>query len=189
MTLHNCIFYPSLGSFWHFTVLHRLIRGLFASPPWVAGLRNKIPACWVENIQIFLRSRQRMSRGVGAVRLKMGLSFRTRSLNPRKQSGRLWASWDIAWVSVLHPSAPSFLSPLALSPPCVPPFISRWAFYIPMHACISAFLKWGDLRTPFSFHSSERASRVTLTFAKLEQRLDQSSIDFVSHIYSEYSPF
>lgn len=87
MTLFcDCISHPPLGSIWHSTVLHGLIRGLFASPPWVAGLRNKIPARWVENIQIFFRSRQRMSKGVGAVRLKMGLSFRTRSLNPRKHS-------------------------------------------------------------------------------------------------------
>lgn len=189
-TLCNCISHPSLGSFWHFTVLHRLIRGLFASSPWVAGLRNKIPACWVENIQIFLRSRQRMSRGVGAARLKMGLSFRTRSLNSRKHGLGGCEPLGILreWAYCIHLPHHSFPPQLYLHP-CLPPFISRWAFYSPLHACISAFLKWGDLRTPFSFHSSKRASRVTLTFAKLEQRLDQSSIDFVSHIYSEYSPF
>lgn len=88
-----------------------------APPPWVAGLRNKIPACWVENIQIFFYPRQRMSRGVGAVRLKMGLSFKdTLTESTKTQSGRLWASWDIVRVSVLHPSA-LFLSftPLPIS--------------------------------------------------------------------------
>lgn len=164
-----------------------------ASPPRVVGLRNKIPACWVENIQIFFSPRQRMSRGVGAVRLKMGLSFKdTLTESTKTQSGRLWASWDIVRVSVLHPSA---TSPPAPPPhnlyllPCSPPFISRWAHYSPLHACISAFLKWGDLRMPFSFHSSERPSHVTLTFAKLEQRPDQSAIDFVSQIHSKYPPY
>lgn len=161
--------------------------GSLASPPWVAGLRNKIPACWVENIQIFFCSRQRMSRGVGAVRLKMGLSFRTHSLNPQKHSLGGCEPLGILceWAHCIHLPHHSFPPP-SLSPPRLPPFISRWAYYSPLHACINASLKWGDLRTPFSFHSSERASRVTLTFAELERWPDQSSIDFVSHIYSKY---
>lgn len=186
--LHNFLWLHLQSSSWlslTFYCVPWADPGSLASAPWVAGLRNKIPARWVENIQIFFCPRQRMSRGVGAVRLKMGLSFRIRSLNPQKHSlGRcepLGILWERAYCILLS----HHFSPHSLSPPRLPPFISRWAYYSPLHACISASLKWGDLRTPFSFHSSKQATRVTFTFADLELRLDQSSIDFVSHIYSK----
>lgn len=172
---------PPLGPILHFPIAH---PGSVASPPWVVGLRNKIPACWVENIQIFFCSRQRMSRGVGAVRLKMGLSFRTCSLNSQNHSVGGCEPHGILCECAYCIHLPHH-PPISISSR-LPPFISRWAYYSPLHACISAFLKWGDLRTPFSFHSSELASRVTLTFAELEQWPDQSSIDFVSHVYSKY---
>lgn len=50
---------------------------------------------------------------------------------------------------------------------CLPPFISRWTRCSPLHACISASLKWGDLRTPSRFHGSEHLSGVTLAFVEL----------------------
>lgn len=84
-----------------------------ASPPWVAGLRHKVPACRAENIQILFCSRQRMSGGVGAVRLKMGLSFRTRSLNPQKHS---LGGCEPLGMSALHPSAHIVPFPPSLSP-------------------------------------------------------------------------
>lgn len=86
--------------------------GSVASLPRVAGLRDKIPACRVENIQIFFCSRRRMSRGVGAVRLKMGLSFRTRSLNPQKHSLGGCEPLGILceWVRCIHLAHHSFLS-------------------------------------------------------------------------------
>lgn len=129
-----------------------------------------------------------MGRGEGAVGLKMGLSCRTHSLNPQKQSGRLWASWGYCakWAHFIHLPHHSFPS-ISISS-CLPPFISRWAYYSSLHACISASLKWSDLRTPFSFHSSERVSRVTLAFVEREPRHDQSFIDFVSSIYSKWAP-
>lgn len=92
--------------------------GSLASPPSVVGLRNKIPACWVENIQIFFCSRQRMSRGVGAVRLKMGLSFRTRSLNPQKHSLGGCEPLGILceWAHCIHLPHHSF-PPISISSP------------------------------------------------------------------------
>lgn len=84
--LCDCTYNLPLGAILHFVMLLWLIQDLRLFHHGQYGLRNKIPACWVENIQIFFCSRQRMSRGVDAARLRMGLSFRTRSLNPQKPS-------------------------------------------------------------------------------------------------------
>lgn len=121
------------------------------SAPWIAGLRNKIPACWAKNIQIFLHSRQRMSRGVSAFGLKKGLSLRTRSLHPRKHN--LWGCEPpgtlCGWASIcpiipLHtPTFSPFHWPLFLSP--------GGPTSNPLHAWISAFLKWDNLLDAFPF--------------------------------------
>lgn len=111
---------PHLDAILHFVMLPQLIQDLWLFHHGQYGLRNKIPACWVENIQIFFCSRQRMGRGVGAVRLKMGLSFRTRSLNPQKHSVGgceplgILCEWAYC-IHLPHPFSPSLSPPLFAS--------------------------------------------------------------------------
>lgn len=135
-------------------------QGSIASLPQGSGIRNKHPACWVQNNEIFFCARQSMSRSVLAVGLKMGLSFGKRSVN-------------LQWGDVAK------RGPLGVTMRCI--HLSP-RFHLLLFSSFNLLVGLLHPTASMHYHFFERDDLRTLAFAERKPRNNQSAIDFVSNI-------